>query len=648
MLVMLLVSACAEKKITPDPVVPEKVPMDEAAVYWDRKDYSTSQELYRILSQKPDLTARQQIIVQQRLGISAYYNQDFETALPALEKWAKLAPRTRLSWQWQEMYFLSMKNVLGEDKYYRYLNDLSEDMTLTFEIRKKAAMTLAGFHFEQGRYPEAMSIMEKAYVRADTDEQKLYLKNFFLEYLNQLSISELKAALPFLDQEKTNHYPFNIFFWTLYSRQLEDDPSMWDNLWPRLSNLSRQGQFIDQRPYIRQLEEWLEKFGIPATEIALLLPLSGQFSSSGWKILRGAGLAHWEMLLDGFRVNVRTINTEQDGWLEEIMEMESVTIVGGPVSREAWQKIRSSGVNREKVFFTFLPSIDDEGTSGWRFFTSPRDQVRSMIDKAALDLGFTDFAVFYPEDDFGRAYAKVFQEEAGQKGVRISGLQSYPGDEPRRWNNIVASFLDVSHVNTPYKNPSPDFQAVFIPDSLSRVKGLVPQFHYFDQNQLVFMGPMLWSQAYSPDTLEQQYFSLSMTTGAWLDDNSTPGAVKLKSGLDHTLQGKPDFWVALGYDFVRFAAGLGNLPTPGDYERINEMLAEVDFFDWSMAPVSWNDQGKAFQDLYVFQMSRSGLSLADMDYFKSMVMIREARKARWMQMIWEREGRSRAEDVLNQ
>ena len=637
LLCLFLLSACAEKRIIPEPVSPETVLMSEAGRYWDMEDYSTSQKLYQTLSLQPDLTPRQQAVVWERLGISAFHSRDYKTALPALKKWAELVPRAGQSWMWHQMYSLSLKETLGEDIYLEYISSLSQDIMLSFEIRKNAVLALAEFYFERENYHEAMSALERIYAQAGTDAQMEYLEKGFHEYLSRLSLEQLNPAVPFMDQEKINYFPSNIFFWTLYSRQLEDDPSMWKTLWPRLSTLSRQGMFIDPNPYIMDVEMWLEKFGTPVTEIALLLPLSGQFSSTGWKILRGAGVAHWEMLRNGLKINVRTINTDDEGWLSRLKEMESAAIVGGPVSRDVWEKITSSGLNRDKIFFTFLPSINDEGISGWRFFASPRDQVRAMIDRSVNELGFTDFAVFYPEDDFGRSYAQVFWEEATRKGVRVSGLQSYPGNEPERWNNIVASFLGVEDMNSPNKNPSPEFQAVFIPDSLSRVKGLIPQFFYFDQNQLVFMGPMLWSQAYSPGTLEQQYFSLTMTSGAWLDDNPSSGSGKLKSRLNETIQGDPDFWVALGYDFVKFASGLGDLPSPGQYELINEQLANADFRDWSMAPIWWNDQGEAFQDLYVFQMSRSSLSLADMDYLNSLVLIREARKAQWIETFMEKE-----------
>lgn len=628
-----MVLACAEKRVIPEPVSPEAQILKEAGMFWDRKNYRQSQNLYQTLSQKPGLTQDQQTLIWQRLGISAFYNKDFETAHQALEKWELLDPRAAQSWQWHEYYSISLKKAVGENEFHQYLEKLSRDQDRPFEIRANAALSLAFYHFEQERFPESMSVMERIFTDADTRPQKIRLENKLQDYLSDLPLQSLEKALPFVDHERQNQFPQNIFFWTLYSGQLKKDSSLWDSLWPKLSTLSRNGGFIDPDPFVTQVEKWLDEFGMPIPEIVLLLPLSGQFSSAGWKIMRGAGAAHWELLLDGVRVNVKTLNTDQDGWINELKKLDTVSVVGGPVSRSDWEKIVDSGLNKKKVFFSFLPSIDEEGSAGWRFFSSPADQVRSMLEQTVSYLGFTDFGVFYPEDDFGRAYAQVFWEEAARIGARISGLQSYPPDQPARWNDIVASFLKVKDKDDPTKNPPPDFQAVFIPDSLSRVKGMVPQFFYFDQNQLLFMGPMLWSQAFSPQDFEQQYFSLSMTPGAWWDDNPSSRVDNLKQGLADTLQGEPDFWVALGYDFVRFASQLGTLPSPSRHRQVNQKLSQINFNDWSMAPISWDGQGKARQDLYLFQMTRRGLEQADLDYFYSLIELRKARKAQWLEML---------------
>jgi uncharacterized protein len=645
LLCLLVFSACADKKVIPPPITPDKVSMEEAQRYWERGNYTASQRLYQKLSTRPDLSPSELKIVWQRLSISAYHNRDFESALPALRKWAELDPLVRETWPWQEKYSLSLMETAGKDIYHQYLAGLSRDMTLPFEVRKIAGLTAARALFEKEMYLESMSVLEQIYAQAPDADDRMLLEQDLREYIKGLSLEDLEAARPFLKQERISSYPYNVFFWSLYSRQLEEDPSKWEELLPELTALTRQGEFADLNYYLSDYEQWTEKFEIPVEkEIVLLLPLSGQFSSSGWKILRGAGIAHQKSLPNGLQV--RIINTQQEGWLQKLRETDPDSITGGPVSREVWNEITAAGLHEERVFFTFLPSINDEGVSGWRFFASPRDQVRIMIHRSVNELGITDFAVFYPDDEFGRSFAEIFWQEATKIEARISGLKSYPAAEPERWNNIVASFLNVQNMDSSSKVPSPDFQAVFIPDSLSRVKGLIPQFFYFDQNQLLFMGPMLWSQAYVPDTLEQQYFSLSVTTGAWLDDNPSPAASKLKSGLNETLQGDPDFWVALGYDFVRFAAGLNNLPSPIQYQEINHQLAGNSFTEWSMAPVSWDEQGKASQDLHVLQMNRSSLTLADMDYLNSLILIREARKAHWIETLMERDMDNEVTDLL--
>ncbi|RQD55727.1 MAG: hypothetical protein D5R98_10395 [Desulfonatronovibrio sp. MSAO_Bac4] len=636
LLCAMLLFACAPERIVTEPVRTDAQRMHQADRYWANENYAMSRDLYREISKLPDISPRQRLLVEQRLAISSFHVEDYQQAIESFKKWAELDPGIKRSWQWHEMYALSIKETSGDDDYLSYLLSVSKDRLFPQEINNNASLYLARFHFDQGRYPEAMTVLKNTYGQLTILNQKQDFEKSFHDYLSELSVQKLTQASSFIDQDKMYQFPFNIFFWSLYSAKLADDPSQWKSLQPRIAALHRQADFADPKPFARQFEQWMDKLGVPAHEVALLLPLSGQFSSTGWKILKGAGQAHWEMLASDTQVKIRTINTNSKDWIQEL-EKTNPTIVGGPVSGRTWDKIVDAGLNKEKTFFTFLPRIDDEGISGWRFFASPNDQVRSMINRAVEDLGFTDFGVFYPEDDFGRAYAQAFWEEANKKGVRVSGLMSYPGDEPSRWNDIVASFLNIKSKHTPYRHPEPDFQAVFIPDSLSRAKGLIPQFFYFDQNQLLFMGPMLWYQAYSPNTLEQQYFNLTMTPGPWWNEDLAAGAQDLISGFDETINTEPDFWVALGYDFVKFASEMQNLPSTSRHERINKVLAQNNFNNWSMAPIYWNEQGQAFQDLHVFQLSRESMVLTDTEYINSLIQIRKARQDQWIRMIRERE-----------
>ncbi|MCA1743542.1 MAG: hypothetical protein LC631_06300 [Desulfovibrionales bacterium] len=428
LLCAMLLFACAPKKIITEPVRIDAERMQQADRYWANENYVMSRNLYREISKLPDISPRQRLLVEQRLAISSFHVEDFQQAIDSFEKWAELDPGIKRSWQWHEMYALSLRETSGDDEYFSYLLSTSRDRLFPQEINNNASLYLARFHFDQGRYPEAMTVLKTTYDQLTTRNQKQEFEKSFHDYLSELSLQELTQAFSFMDQDKTYQFPYNIFFWSLYSAKVADDPSQWKSLQPKIAALHRQADFADPKPFARQFEEWMDKLGVPAHEITVLLPLSGQFSSTGWKILKGVGQAHLEMLASDIKVKIRAINSNSKDWIQELEKTNS-TIVGGPVSGSTWDKIVEAGINKDKTFFTFLPGIDNEGISGWRFFPSPNDQVRSMLNRAVDDLGFTDFGVFYPEDDFGRAYAQAFWEEANKKGVRVSGLMSYPGNE---------------------------------------------------------------------------------------------------------------------------------------------------------------------------------------------------------------------------
>jgi hypothetical protein len=70
---------------------------------------------------------------------------------------------------------------------------------------------------------------------------------------------------------------------------------------------------------------------------------------------------------------------------------------------------------------------------------------------------------------------------------------------------------------------------------------------------------------------------------------------------------EPDFWVALGYDFVRLAHRVGKMSTDGGSKDFTQILNSLHEFSWSMAPLSWDAQGRASQELFVVQPGDKGI-----------------------------------------
>jgi len=633
-ILLLLLAGCAEKKVILDHT--KAGVQERAAQAWRNENYPLSQQLYTRLLNEFELRQDQQLMAWQRLAVSSHRNQDYQTALQALDQWADLNPRALDQWKWHYIYAQALRKTRDEQEYLHYLEELYRNHDKPLDLRCEAALNLIQHYFQGREYHQAMAVLEYLYSVAETDDEKLKLENISLEFFENLGLQELEQVRLDMDREKQLLFPYNVFWWTFYLEKLKDDHSRWGELRPELFEIAEQSELVHRDPWLGTMKQWKAELGRPASEITLLLPLSGQYSSVGWKILRGAGLAHFDMQMNGMDVRIKTINTDEPKWLERLGRMDTLSLVGGPLSRQNWEKIKEEELNSELVFLTFLPSLEQEGVQGWRFFPSPGDQVRALLEKTIHAMGITDFAVMYPEDDFGRTFSETFMSEAQKQGARIRGMQSYPPDDPARWNQIVSSFLKTKSQQDPLVGSSPSFQAVFIPDTLSRAQGLIPQFFYFDQDHLVFLGPMIWYQAYKPDTLEQQFFSLALASGAWNSESSNPRAMSLRQSLDRTAQEKTDFWVALGYDFVRFAARIGELPSPENPDEVNRILANNNFRDWSMAPVSWDEQGRAFQELFVFQMDREKLTPADAEQLIHIVDFRKQRRAIWLERLREK------------
>ena len=632
-LLLFFIAGCAEKKVVTDPPRPDL--QQRASQAWEARDHSTAQKLYSRLLQEFDLEKEDEALAWQRLAVSAGENRDYQKSRQALDKWAALNPGAEKKWQWHYYYSGALKETETEQKYVRYLQSLYTDDSRPFELRLQAAMNLAEHHLDSQRYLETMDVLKNIYHLAYTDEQKAWIEEFSSKFFLEMDLEELESASEFMDRDQKLYFPDNLFWWSYLISRLQDDHDQWQSLRPRMIELARQSELVDRAPLNNIIKKWEEKLGKPAPVMALLLPLSDDYSSVGWKIMRGAGLAHWDLLSSGLEVKVKTINTNNPGWIEELKQMQNVSLAGGPLSGRDWDRILEKDLHREMVFLTFLPSMEEEGSQGWRFFPSARDQVRSLIELGIQEMDINNFAVMYPEEDFGRSYAETFWEEARNMDAEVKGIQSYPTDDHSSWNRIVSSFLDITDPTDPFLDPEPGFEAVFIPDTLSRAQGLIPQFFYFNVDHLVFLGPMLWYQGYSPGTLEQQFFSLALSCGAWNSHNPSPPARKLSKGLEDTLQGEADLWVALGYDFVRFASRLEDMPSPENSDEVNRILSGNEFNSWSMAPINWDAKGKASQDLFVFRMDRHELLPADPEALKWTIEARQQRRAMWLERLRE-------------
>lgn len=339
--------------------------------------------------------------------------------------------------------------------------------------------------------------------------------------------------------------------------------------------------------------------------LVLALPSGGTIGPVADKIRAGATAAQQEFAKSAIKIDLRTINTEQADWLTQLAALpQECAVVGGPVQVPVFTAAKSALDKRH--FFAFVPQIGDiEGRGAWRFFPSPQDQVTALVRFARTDLDITAYAALYPEDTYGTRMAGIFEQAVRSAGGTVQSA-SYPPNDMQRWPVSASTLLKPRAVNkTPI--PSVNYGAIFLPDSWKNMDMVTASLLLNGEDRLVLMGSSLWEQSLAvPTIVNMQNYALAVFPGAWNPAKVPPG-----------LQAVPtkDFWVGLGYDFVRFGSMLG-IQAPGRPEEVNARIQHAQSMSWAMAPLQWNTQGIASQHLFLFTPTQNGFALLDMPAFK--------------------------------
>lgn len=658
LVLLLLLWACAPKGAPIKSVDMLSTPnlLMEADTAWQAKRYAASELYYAEVLKRGDLVKSELPVVYGRLAESAYQNGHYHQARIALENWANLDTEVLGNADWEHTYLNTMDALGKTERLRNHLKWVLQSHQLPWETRRTVGTWYSGYFIRNDDYERALDVLNGFYKQAPDRAARAGFEQDFLNTIKDVDDARLADLAKAVTTANQFRFPYALVAFERGVR-MAGDKEAWSAVWRTLRNLTANGDLADTTSLENTLAELEEKYGLPRIGLALALPLTGPYGKVGVKILRGAGLAQWRLAQEGADVDLRVINTEVDGWDKRLAELPGhFTVVGGPLRVNAFKQLYENKLPGQRVLdkravFTFLSSLGDlqEGSDAWRFFTSRNDEVRSLVRLAVNELNIRDLAIFYPEEKFGRAMAETFYREAAPLGGRIRGMQSYPPKELKQWGKRVGKLLNVPSDFSENKDvplDPPDFGAVFLPDGWSQAQTLLPNFFFYEGDQLVFLGPGLWSRALdSAKDIDEHYYRLAVCPGAWWD--ASEGGRALQMSLTEEGLGQADFWVALGYDFLRFAGKLGTLPSDWQTDDVNRRITAAQDMDFSMARLTWDDQGVASQDLFLFSPVSNGKQLVNAEKVTQRINYAKSRRERRVEAYEKRMEEEKAKQEQN-
>ncbi|SIO35212.1 penicillin-binding protein activator [Halodesulfovibrio marinisediminis] len=667
-------TGCGKKVI----VTPQAVPSrgaehqlhQQALAAYNSGDYATASALYDRILQRQNLSETEKRSAWRYFALSTIKSGRALLGLQALDKWESSQPGAIESTEWQDAWVLAIKQ-LPQDKSLAILESTYNNTSKPWGMRANAALLLAGLEWKKGNTGAALTSLEDLYAKAPNTNYKAALERRLFSELNGVDAQQLAALAGHLTPENEITYPYSLILLEK-ARRAAGDEQNWPSAWAAIERLRTLGKLADPTIIDSVLAPLQKEFGEPTQGVALALPLTGPYGSIGWKILRGAGIAHWQLTNNGYNFALKVINTESPTWEQELAALpEGFTIVGGPLRKNIFQKIYERDLTKKHAFFSFLSSLPagTEGEDAWRFFSSPKDQLQSLLNFTQFDLGINNYAALYPNDNYGKHMTELFMQLAQQQTGAPVLTASYDSKNPQGWSNDVKNLLikseqekkELQLVSENVENPlyvkmnsgqykdmpyQPAFQAVFLPDSWKNMESIIPHFFFHQEDRAVFLGPTLWEQGLSAGKkLESRYYKLAVFPGIWNPFTPTNASKQLVQAMDDAGLGKPDAWVGLGYDFIRLAAGMGSMPTDWNDDTVNTGLASAQHMDWSIAPITWDAEGNASENLFLFRPSRNGFVPINPEAFGNRVNTVRVRHDERIQMMMDEADTKKAEEL---
>lgn len=642
----------------------------KARAAYDSGDYTAASTLYDRILQQPNLSKAEKRSAWRYFALSTIKSGRAFLGLQALDKWESTQPGAISTPEWQDAWVLAIKQ-LPPSKALSILEATYSKKTNPWGLRANAALLLAGVEWKKGNTGAALTSLEDLYSRAPNTKYKAALERRLFTELNSIDEQLLATISGYLTPENEVTYPYSIVLLEK-ARRAAGDEQNWPSAWAAIERLRSLGKLADPTLIDAVLAPLQKEFGEPTQGIALALPLTGPYGSIGWKIVRGAGIAHWQLTNNGYNFALKVINTESATWQEELAALPAgFTIVGGPLRKDVFRKIYDRDLTEKHAFFTFLSSlpVGTEGKDAWRFFSSPKDQIQTLLNFAQFDLGINNFAALYPNENYGQHMAQLFVEKAESQSDYPVLTASYTPNNPQGWSKDVKNLLaqsdqenkEIQAMNGETENASaqarlneqyedmpynPAFQAVFLPDSWKNMESIIPHFFFHQEDRAVFLGPTLWEQGLSAGKkLESRYYKLAVFPGIWNPFTPTNASKQLVQAMDDAGLGKPDAWVGLGYDFIRLAAGMGSIPSDWDDDTVNAELASAQHMDWSIAPIAWDADGNASENLFLFRPSRNGFVPVNPETFGKRLATVRARHDERIQMMKDEVDTKKAEEL---
>ena len=376
--------------------------------------------------------------------------------------------------------------------------------------------------------------------------------------------------------------------------------------------------------------------------IGCLLPLSGKYQVFGQRALQGIQLAIQDLSKAHgrpFHVMIKDTqsNPEIAAQCVDELNQEKVMSILGPMLTPRTAGARAETLGIPLIALTQKSEFPLQGDYLFLNFITPEMQVRSLASYVFKALGLKKMAILYPNERYGKRYMKLFWDVVDEFNGQVVGVESYDGKKtdftipiqkltgeyyplpdfliPETPTGEEVGISGVREENITLQNTrggatTPieaaieiDFQALFIPDSVSRVNLILPQLAFNDATGMVLLGTNLWHQA-SLLTGAKGYNKNAVITDGYFGNSKNPITAGFEKGFKDLYATLPGFLEAIAYDTATILFEVALDEAVDSRESLKNVLQGGRVFEGVTGNTWFDKTGSANKELFLITVKR--------------------------------------------
>lgn len=333
--------------------------------------------------------------------------------------------------------------------------------------------------------------------------------------------------------------------------------------------------------------------------IGIILPLSGKFRSIGVSTLETIkiGIEHCGME-NKIKLNIKDSQGEKSAeMVKELGSSADTLAIIGPLGR---LESKNAIAVAEEINIPLLTLSGDEEINvekKWIFNArlSKKELLKQLIDYLYSEKGLKEYAIIYPDNNYGNEMAQLFEHAFKEKGGVVKKSILY-----KELKNLSKIMIELTEKKQPLlREEKLGFQAVFIPDLPMNVKKLLSYMKYWgfplqpknkEENNLLLLGTPLWNNSLIIDTGE------NLTENAIFIDSFFPDEENIKqkyfiTSFYEKYHRLPSSFEAEVYDAVMILLHSINNSIEKTREDIALSLKKIKDFNGVCGILSFNEKG---------------------------------------------------------